>query len=277
MPTVAGSEVEYQRRERRAEPCERDPTPQALARLIEGEIIPRLLLAHQSPVRAPVAIEPSSVERFALDALSLDIHQLLGSIEALLARGVTVESVLLDLLAPAARNLGELWDRDACDFVDVTMGLWRLQQLVHELADRSDTSPRAGRHALFAVAPGEQHSLGSLIVEEFFRRAGWRTRSCGGGERQSLLDEVANTPFALVGITVTCAETVDHLGPLITELRAVSRNPAVTIMVGGRVFAECPRLAVEVGADGTAADGLSAVARAEALVSPIPDTMPLHH
>ena len=49
-------------------------------------------------------------------------------------RGASVETLYLDLLAPTARHLGDLWDADVCDFTEVTVGLGRLQQVLHELS-----------------------------------------------------------------------------------------------------------------------------------------------
>ncbi len=253
-----------------------EPAPGALQRLIEGEIIPRLLMAHRtvaqgapalSLVDAPVAA--GAAEAFAKAALKSEAYALLVDIDAQLARGVSVETLFLDVLAPAARHLGEMWDNDECDFVDVTMALWRLQEIVHELAARMPgAAERSGgeRRALFAPVPGEQHGFGSLMVEEFFRRAGWTTASEPGASEQELVGLVAKRWFELVGITVACAENTTALTRFIAALRTNSRNPNLAVMVGGRVFVDHPEWAVECGADATAADGRQAVAVAETLV-----------
>lgn len=251
-------------------------SPLALQRLIEGEIIPRLLIAHRaqpsSPphlhlVNAPVA--DGTALSFARAALKCEAYALLVDIDAQLARGVTVETVFLDILAPAARHLGEMWENDTCDFVDVTMALWRLQEIVHELGARMPgAAERRGgeRRALFAPMPGEQHGFGSLMVEEFFRRAGWVTASEPGASEAELLGLVGKRWFELVGLTVACSDHIGDLPRVITALRTHSRNPHLGVMVGGRVFVEQPDLAADCGADGTAADGRQAVQVAEALV-----------
>ncbi|NJK90043.1 MAG: cobalamin B12-binding domain-containing protein [Myxococcales bacterium] len=84
--------------------------------------------------------------------------------------------IFLDLLAPVARLLGDLWLIDLCTFTDVTIGLSRLQQLVRELAPAFEDGHDLrgfGHRALLAPAPGEQHTFGMHLVEEFLRRAGW--------------------------------------------------------------------------------------------------------
>ena len=238
-----------------------DSSPLRMARLIEGEIIPRLLLAHRAEREAvplPVAAFTAGAPRaFAHLTLSVEVFGLLDQVDGHLARGVPIESIYLDLLAPAARVLGDFWDNDVCDFVDVTMGMWRLQQVIHELGNRApcpSASTRPDRRVLFTVPPGDQHSFGLVMIEDFFRRGGWRTWSAPDATLPDLCAFVGRQWFELVGLTVS---TLDHLATLpamLRDLRRASQNPAVGIMVGGRIFSEHPELAAEAGADATAPD-----------------------
>ena len=103
----------------------------SLTRLIESEIIPRLLVAHATGPHADIdadaarttVISAAEVAAFAPLALQVEADELLDYVDGLVARGVPLDSLLVDLLAPAARQLGEYWEDDRCDFVDVTMGL----------------------------------------------------------------------------------------------------------------------------------------------------------
>jgi MerR family transcriptional regulator, light-induced transcriptional regulator len=251
-------------------------SPDALARLIEGDIIPRLLLNHREsiapalPAAAPVTEIPDGVaDQFAAATLTEEVGPLLARVETLMAGGVGVEAIYLHLLAPAARRLGSWWDEDACDFVDVTMGLWRLQEIVNALAALlPGVSPVEGseKRALFSPAPGEQHGLGAIIVEEFFRRAGWQTWSAPALDEAELVALTAGREFDIVGLTVSVERHVQPLERTIAAVRRASRNPDVLILVGGRVFTEQPELAQQIGADGTAADGQLAVALADKLI-----------
>jgi methanogenic corrinoid protein MtbC1 len=252
-------------------------SPDALARVIESDIIPRLLMTHRdrgataAPVAKPQAAIPAGyADVFAAATLTEEVGPLLARVETLMAAGVTVETVYLHLLAPAARRLGAWWDEDACDFVDVTMGLWRCQEIVHALSaliPGAAPAAEAERRALFAPAPGEQHGLGAIIVEEFFRRAGWQTWSVPALDADELVALVAGRDFDIVGLTVSVERHVAPLRQSITAVRQASRNPAIIVLVGGRVFTETPALAAEIGADGTAADGALAVALADRLLN----------
>jgi len=285
--TDVAADFERERRAERLPPprSRSDPpgmrSPFALATLIEAEIIPRMLLAHRHDAIAPDAetpiakpaperpIDPQEAEHFADRVLTQEAWMLIERIEGYLALGVSIDTILLDLLAPAARRLGRAWHEDRCDFVDVTMGLWRLQEIVHELAARIPgmaPAPGDDRRALFAAMPGDQHSFGMVMVEEFFRRHGWRTASLPAGSRDDLIALVRRQPFDLVGLTVSYDGILDRVAAVIDEIRRASRRPGVTVMVGGRVFVERPELAALCGADGTAPDARQAVGRAEILL-----------
>jgi hypothetical protein len=178
--------------------------------MIESEIIPRLLMAHASgasrnkPKRSrPIAPEDASA--FAILPLRLEAASLLEEVDAFIAEGSSVETICLDLLAPAARMLGEMWERDECDFLDVTMGLWRLQEVMREIAARSPAdlpSLKVPRSALFSPMPGDQHNFGTLMIEEVFSRAGWQSEALVRPDRRDLLDRLGQRPFDMVGLTL---------------------------------------------------------------------------
>ena len=194
---------------------------------------------------------------------------LLVHVEAILARGVSVDTVMVDLLAPTARLLGEYWESDRCDFVDVTMGLWRLQEVVHVIAARAPTErmlAAGGHRALFASMPGDQHNFGTVVIDELFRRDGWITERLSGVDTSELLKRVGDDWFDMIGLTVSCECHIATLPSVIVALRNVSRNTRVCIMVGGPVFSKDPWKAEKVGADGTAPDAQLALKVAAGLV-----------
>ncbi len=252
-----------------------DPSPIALAQLIEGEIIPRLLAAHQSGGSSEVipmstgVISPTELERFARKAMVEDLAELMDNVDLFMRRGVAVETIYFDLLAPAAKRLGVMWEDDLCTFTDVTIGLCRLQQIVYEFADRIhvENGGGDGRTALFALTPGDQHSLGLIMVVEFFRQAGWRTVCMPDATAEDLVDMVKTERFDLIGFSMANECWLEPLPPLIKSLRQASRNRDVRVIVGGRAFAENPARVAEVGADETAPDAREAVRTAARLFS----------
>lgn len=242
--------------------------------IIEGEIIPRLLMAHSSGEerkrsRRFRTITPDDASRFALLPLRLEAASLLTEVDAFIAEGASVETICLDLLAPAARKLGEMWDNDECDFLDVTMGLWQLQEVMREIAARSPVEHGGlvtPRSALFTPMPGDHHNFGTLMIEEVFARSGWNSEALVKPERRELLDRLSRQPFDLVGLTLARDCPSAALGNLIKAMRNVSANPHIIVLVGGRMINENPEIAMEVGADGTGSDALAALELANDLV-----------
>jgi len=248
--------------------------PDSVNTIIESEIIPRLLMAHniaegRARQRRFRTISPEEAARFATLPLRLEAASLLSEVDGFIANGASVETICLDLLAPAARKLGEMWERDECDFLDVTMGLWRLQEVMREVAARAPVDLAAlalPYSALFSPMPGDHHNFGTLMIDEVFARGGWRSEALVKPERRELLDRIARQPFDLIGLTLARDCPSGALSNLIRAVRNVSANPHIIVLVGGRMINENPRIAVEVGADGTGADALAALEFANGLV-----------
>ena len=245
-----------------------------LARLVEGEIIPRLMLVHgqssaQSGPSDVVELGPETTEKFALYTLSAGHDSLLAIIGGLLQQGVPMDAIYLDLLVPTARLLGEFWSDDQVSFADVTIALGKLQQVVRELSLHGSVDSGAasnGRAALFAPAPGEQHTFGLVIIEEFYRRAGWRTWTELSGAIEEILGAVQTHRFDLFGMSASSDERLDQIAPMIMSIRRASRNRDIRVMVGGRLFVERPDLVAKIGADVMATDARDAVLKAEVAV-----------
>ena len=248
-----------------------------LTQTIEQEIVPRLVLARSAAPAQPVLpppgtapVRPGEAEHLAQLTIGRTPGAASEFVGAVLARGTALETLYLDLLAPAARRLGELWSEDLCDFAQVTMGLWCLHQLLRETGnDLPDPLLRRenDRRILLVPVPGEQHTFGLAMVASFFRRAGWTVWSEPLTCSNDLVGIVRSEWFSVVGFSLSCASRMEALATHIRRVRRASRNPAVGILVGGQIFLERPELVVMVGADATAVDGRQATLQAESLVA----------
>lgn len=244
-----------------------------LARTIEAEIIPRLVLAHrdQPDYRAPVPggeLVPTEddLKEFTHLVLTQELDVLVAAVDTLRTRGMALDTIYLGLLSPTARRLGRMWDEDLCDFTEVTIGLWRLQQLLREFspAFRTECDRHLGAYrCLLGPMPGEQHTFGLSMVAEFFRRAGWDVCDLPAASVADLVDCVRREAFVFAGLSLSCAARLDALAACITDIRRASRNRSIRVMVGGTVFVEHPEWVTRVGADMTARNGREAVRLAE--------------
>jgi methanogenic corrinoid protein MtbC1 len=264
--------------------------PDDVALMLEQMVIPRLLAGHMGDVRSqPVSLTAStaaphplitSVDIDALTDLTLGVEAdgALSFVDQFLQSGHSVETIYVELLAPAARRLGDYWDSDREDFVAVTMALWRIQEVLRELSARipaQSGQSAHGRRALFSAMPGDQHSFGTLMIAECFERAGWQADTLIEPDRPELIGQLSSRRYDLIGLTVTADCSSATLAALVTTIRTVSRNPKVKIFVGGRTINQQPGLIEACGADGTAPDAMSAVMLANDLV-PISQTGAVH-
>lgn len=267
-----------------AEPVEivASPSPSAqerltrLVRTIESDLIPRLIRAHRGEAdrveavpEAPAAPQAEEIDRFVAQVLADEDPGWSAMIEQFRDKQMSVASLYLDLLAPAAHRLGAMWEDDSISFADVTVAVGRLQRIMRGLSPLFDTEVDViadGRRALLVPAPGEQHTFGLAMVAEFFRRSGWEVV---GGVSSDTLDPVRAVRdewFDVVGISAGGEARMEWLKSGVSALRRASRNKAIGVMVGGPIFALNPERASEVGADATARDGSEAPKVAESLM-----------
>lgn len=247
-----------------------------LVRTIEGEIVPRLMLVQRAsarivaPAAADQAVAKPDVTVFVTALLRSEASELSAYVESLVARGTSVEELLLELFAPAARRLGRMWEEDACTFTDVTLALSHLHRLVHELRhDELSQAPvvSAEPRILLTVTDREQHLFGMLVVADCFRSAGWRVDEDHVGAPRAIAATVRSTHFDLVGVSVSTEERVEPAAVLVRAVRKASCNARLVVMAGGPVFLRVPEVADRLGVDAIATDGREAVARARQLLA----------
>ncbi|NVO16868.1 MAG: cobalamin B12-binding domain-containing protein [Rhodoplanes sp.] len=242
-------------------------------RAVEFHIVPKLVLAHTGRCDAGPQAHPLGSEEVAEltdRVLAGDDAGALAFVEAVLARGMPVERIYLDVLAPTARRLGQMWHDDACDFTQVTLGLWRLHRVLREFSAAFGSEvehQQDGLPVLLVPVPGEQHTFGLAMVAEFFRRAGWLVWDAPVPARDDLVTMVRSEWFAVVGFSLSCESRLEALASCIQLVRRESCNRSVGILVGGRVFAEHPDYVARVGADVAASDARQAPIQAQSLVA----------
>lgn len=245
----------------------------ALARTIEDQIVPRLVVARAPPPHFPDTehrlVATDEVLELAGLSVSTRAHEIQFRItEALKHKGFN--AVCLELLAPAARILGEMWSEDVYDFATVSIGMNRLHEALRNL---THTLPQgvveAGRRRkiLLAQAPGDQHMFGVSMLSTMFRNAGWGATTLYPGLPVEMRSLLRREWFGIVGISLGSEVHLTALAALLPSLRESSRNRSIGIMVGGPLFVAHPEIARQIGADATASDGLSAIWQAENLLT----------
>jgi methanogenic corrinoid protein MtbC1 len=203
---------------------------------IDGALV---LLQSQRLAKACLSREPQAVEACVLN---------------MFGQGSGLETLFLQTIPNAARLFHDWWAQDEIDFVAVTQASYRLQELVYYLSPEFVLSgPKSAASANFTAllvnTPGSQHSLGLLIVSQYFKRYGWQVVGGSTWREADMLTAVQTSAIDLVGLSVSDERRFAYLKQLISSLRKSSLNPGVLVMVGGPMLARNPRLAEWLGAD----------------------------
>ncbi len=240
-----------------------------LADIISGDVIPRLLALHhdrQGPIRAARTFSARDgadhIDDFAAIVIADGTTEAMDYFEHLRERGARLEDLFEHLIGPTARRLGQLWEEDVYDFVDVARGIGRLQQIIRHYgcAFGSDREMVGGtKSLLLAALPGERHTLGLSLIREFFCREGWNVDYAVPKSMGDLVALVKSERFDGLGLSASVVLDPAELAADIRRIRAASKCQPLSILVGGRAFALRPELVDEIGADGAALSGEQAV------------------
>lgn len=180
---------------------------------------------------------------------------------ALHARAGSIAALCATLFEPVARALGDLWQGDDCSEFEVTLGLWRLQTAMRR-ADAGAMPAASARmpSVLVAPQPGEPHMFGAALDAEMLWRAGWNAQCEQPATDDALQGLLAGTWFDALDLSLSAAFRREHWLPRmavsIALARRASRNPALVVVVGGRVFAEPVGAGAQIGADACSATAL---------------------
>jgi methanogenic corrinoid protein MtbC1 len=160
-------------------------------------------------------------------------------IAELLNLGMGVDSIVLELIPRIARKLGDQWVSDNLSFTEVTIATGRLQKLIYSLdhlfQETRIHAPTA--HSIFiSASPGSHHTLGPLILSNYFTWAGWNVHNESTPTQEGIQARVANQKLTAIAISVADYDQLDQLPVLIQSIRNKSLNPAIIVLTGGSLY-----------------------------------------
>ncbi len=234
------------------------PAGLILKDILVTAVLPELLARHvDRERRGPWPIDHRA-RALADLLLSSDTHAALELLRTLQDSDGAIRHLYETLLEPAARRLGDLWGADLCSELDVTMGLGQLQRAIRVLNEEvmQPTIPK-GLYlpaVLIVPEPGEAHMLNSVLDSDALTNAGWDPLSEFPVSDEALQDLMAGSWFDALDLSLSPSFRREQWLPRVTQTialaRHASRNPALVVVVGGRIFAEDRTAAARVGADG---------------------------
>jgi methanogenic corrinoid protein MtbC1 len=215
-------------------------------------------------------------ERFLEALADADRVGAIAVAEGLLDAGIAPVRVLLEVVGPAQRVVGERWQEAAWTVAEEHAATAISEAVVAAVALRAGREGRVTSrgHVVVACVEQEWHALPARVVAEVLSLAGWRTTYLGASTPPDHLaryiQDLAPDAVALSCSLATGLPRVRHV------IEAV-RDAGVPVVVGGRAFGDDDRLARRLGADAWAASAAHAVEVLATLAPSAGGLPPLDH
>ncbi len=206
-------------------------------------------------------MQANDYDRF-LDALVRgDRRAADGIVDHVLDRGDGLRGLYLDVVQPAMREIGRLWQENELTVAEEHLATAITQSSMGRAFERVYRWHESRNPSLIAACvDAERHQVGLRMLCDLLELDGWDTAYLGASVPiESLVAMVEKRRPQVVALSVTIAPNLPRLRAAIDAIR---RSPVTTqplIMVGGRALAGDPELASRLGADITATDAAEAV------------------
>ena len=169
-----------------------------------------------------------------------------------LKRARVSAAALADIYIPeAARRMGDAWQDDQMSWLDVSIGVGRMQSLLREIgtAWAADQAGDTGHGTVLLIVPErEQHTLGPMVAMGQLRRFGVSVCLRIAPSSNELRSLMASRQFDGVLISIATKDKLDTVTKTVQFIKTSATKP-MPIVVGGAVTTKVEDLAACTGAD----------------------------
>lgn len=169
-----------------------------------------------------------------------------------LKRARVSAAALADIYIPeAARRMGDAWQNDQMSWLDVSVGVGRMQSLLREIgmAWVADQAGDTGHGTVLLIVPDrEQHTLGPMVAMGQLRRFGVSVCLRIAPSHNELRSLLAARQFDGVLISIATKDKLESVSKTVQFMKSVASKP-LPIVVGGAVTPNVEDLAACTGAD----------------------------
>ena len=157
-----------------------------------------------------------------------------GVADEALSRGFDGAAVHARVIAPAMRQIGEMWAENEVSVSDEHLATAISHEVAARLFPKLLKAPQASRERIvLAAVQGEHHVLGLRLVADVLEGAGYEIMYLGADvPARALLETCERHVPAAVGLTVSMWMNVPMLVAEIEQL--LQLEPAPRVIVGGR-------------------------------------------
>lgn len=194
------------------------------------------------------------------------------AITVLKTHGVSINYIVLDLIPTIARRLGKQWEDDTLSFAEVSIGTNKLERVIHKLDylfQVTQLEKRGDQSILISNFPESQHSLGTLILSNYFVHSGWRVYRPENNSLKSISQGLESNNHDAIALSISCEEQLELLPSTISFLREKSKNPKIIVLIGGPLYNKAPEKFDHIQADIKAFTPEECVERLELVLSQI--------
>ena len=242
--------------------AEEIPDAQASARAVLSPALDAL----SAPAREPAPM--AGPARRYLDALLDDPVSASHVIDELVAAGMSVREIYVDVLQPAQHEIGRLWQANSISVADEHYSTAVTQRIIANLF--SDVFQKRGRGETVVVACvlGELHELGARMVCDLLQLEGYDSRYLGASlPARSIVDFACAHEARVLALSASIVPHLAEVRQAIQSIRNEERCRDMKILVGGNAFNGAAQLWRLVGADAWAPDAATALAAVKTLLS----------
>lgn len=187
-------------------------------------------------------------------------------VETALGGGTGEAQILLEILAPALREVGERWHSGEINVAQEHLATTITMSVLDFLKNRRAPQPGIGLRVVVAPVDGDKHSIGGRFVSEFFTIDGW--------DVDFLWDAVPPADLAAfvkdrrADVVALSATDSNNLPRVIETSRAIRGlgEPAPRIILGGQALERASAEPGAYGCDAIMTDAADAVRVARRLV-----------
>lgn len=184
-----------------------------------------------------------------------------AAVDGARAAGLPLQVIYLDVLQPAMREIGRLWQENLLSVAEEHLATAITLSVMLRLTDSSTWTPSRPRRLIAACAEHERHEIGLRMLCDLLDQEGWETHYLGATvPTESLVGMVRDRRPDVVALSATIAPHLPHVRATIATIREATAPEPPLFLLGGRQFLGQPELGARLGADLTAQDAGEAVA-----------------
>lgn len=174
-------------------------------------------------------------------------------VEATMSAGADAEEILLRLVSPSLRSIGERWAAGELSVADEHRASAVAQRIIARLGPRFPHRGRRRGEVLVGAVAGERHSIPCAILSDVLRGARFEVVDLGADTPAASFAAAAAELQRLVGVAVSVTSE-DNLPAVAPTLAALQKAvPGVPVLVGGGAVRDAEH-AAELGSVFYAAD-----------------------